>query len=532
MSPPKNAPDLASNQPPPHPPEPSSTPGTATLLQTGGGVNVHAVLHFAGGDATPDPSQSQKRRVSADHGSSFSQTPSRSIAMQSILNPLDVSIEPRSRHGSREPFESPRSAPASPSSNIRPPVDTLLPFDQPGLSPRTQTGSIFIPRSPGRAASLGGRFNSVPGTMNVTQSPFVQSPQPQTFSTEHTGRIIPESFTGAGSNRFQYGGGGGRMRSVSFFAEHRSAHVGSRPHSQDTSPSTPQSTYSPFSQTPPSSRPHYAQQPPPHPPPPFPHTLPPPAGRPVGESSRPLLLSEGASTHPSEIGYQQPPPKNPLDSGSTLIPVSIDLESGSRKADSKRKKNSEASKKFRERKKAGEAEQQHRLERQADEIKFLKEERDFYLAERDFFRDLYGRNPGFSAQSRPPSPRLRRRPPEAQSQAQQEQDLLQGENRENYGRNVRPRIGSAPSSLSSHGTTTGSFQHVSPFPPASHTRPQYPVNYAPSWTAPRGAPVPSASHPQPLPHPAATQAPPSHHLPPGYSYHPREGPLPPRSQSS
>ncbi|KKZ64016.1 hypothetical protein EMCG_01677 [[Emmonsia] crescens] len=210
--------------------------------------------------------------------------------------------------------------------------------------------------------------------------------------------------------------------------------------------------------------------------------------------------------------------------------MTIDLESGSRKADHKRKKNNDASKKFRERKKAGEIEQQQRLERQAEEIKRLTEERDFYRGERDFFRDMCARDPGFNMPARPLSPRLRPRPPEAPPQIQQVQDPRSGENRENYGRNVRPRLGSAPGSLASH----ASLHSVSPFPTPVCTQPQNPPNRIPAWTAPRGGPpyIPSAPN-QPA-HLLVTQTPPpqlpqaNQPLPPVKSY-PREGPLPPLS---
>lgn len=540
MSPQNNAQNPNPDQLPQHHPDPSSAPRTATSSQTqarenvdGSTANRSVIDH-----ATSDSSQPQRSPAPADHASASSQAPLRSISMHAILNPEDRPVEPKSRNSSREPFESP-SASASPSTHprgtpspaLRTPLDSLLPFDRSGLSPRTQTRHILTPRSPGVTASSSGRPNPVPGTINVTQFPFLQSPQSQTFHPEQVMRMVPDAVAGT-AGRFNYGS---RIRSSSLFAEHRHTHVGSRPHSQDTSPSTPQSTYSPFNQTPPSTRPSYAQLPLSHHPPPFPHTLPPPSRRPVGELNRPGPVSDGGSAHPGETGFQQlPPPKIPVEPGPTLIPMIVDLESGSRKADDKRKKNSDASKKFRERKKAGEIEQQQRLERQAEEIKRLTEERDFYRDERDFFREMCTRNPGFNMPVRPLSPRLRPRPPEAPPQTQQAQAPRSSENRENYGRNVRPRLGSAPGSLASH----ASLHSVARFPPPARTQPPNPPNHIPPWTASRGVSYTPSTPTQPalLPSPA-TQAPPtqppqpSHPLPPTHSYSPSEETLHPQSQA-
>lgn len=525
MSPPqKDAQDPAPDEPPQHPSSDART-GTPLKTQTGESAHDRTTSRSVIEHATPDSSQPQRSPVPTDHVSS-SQTPLRSITMHAILNPEDKPVEPRSRHSSREPLESPPTSISpsthprgTPSPALQPPLEPSIAFERPGLSPRTQSRHILAPRSPGGTTSLVGRPNPVPGTINVTQSPFLQSPQSQTFFHEHLTRMNPDAVA-ATVGRFNYSG---RIRSSSLFAEHRQAHIGSRPHSQDTSPSTPQSTYSPFNQTPPSTRPNYVQLPASHPPP-FPHTLPPPTRRPVGELNRPVLSSEGGCSHPGEAGFQQlPPPKVPLEPGPTLIPMTVDLESGSRKADDKRKKNSDASKKFRERKKQGEVEQQQRLERQAEEIRRLTEEKDFYRVERDFFRDICARNPGFNIPARPLSPRLRPRPPEAPPQTQQVQGSRQGENRENYGRNVRPRLGSAPGSLTSH----ASFQSVAPFPPARAAH--NPSSCIQPWAASRGGPpyVPPAPNPPALAQAPQSQPPQTNYpLPPVHSYPPREGLLP------
>lgn len=105
---------------------------------------------------------------------------------------------------------------------------------------------------------------------------------------------------------------------------------------------------------------------------------------------------------------------NVLHMGPTLgmIPCTIDVDSGSLKAAEKRRKNSCALKRFRQRKKAGEMEQKLKLETQAQEIRFLIEERDYYRTERNFYRDLINRvSDRAKIPPRPLSPRHRQLPP-------------------------------------------------------------------------------------------------------------------------
>ncbi|KAI7971760.1 hypothetical protein EIK77_005445 [Talaromyces pinophilus] len=94
--------------------------------------------------------------------------------------------------------------------------------------------------------------------------------------------------------------------------------------------------------------------------------------------------------------------------GGPMIPVTIDLKSGSRSQAEKRKANSDASRRFRNRKK-NEAALEQRISQLNEQLKFLTEERDFYRNERDHFRDTLGEHIGVAQMPpRPASPARRR----------------------------------------------------------------------------------------------------------------------------
>lgn len=68
-----------------------------------------------------------------------------------------------------------------------------------------------------------------------------------------------------------------------------------------------------------------------------------------------------------------------------MIPVYTDLKSGSRSQALKRKANSDASRRFRNRKK-NEMVMENKISEQAEQLRWMTEERDFYLSERNFWR--------------------------------------------------------------------------------------------------------------------------------------------------
>lgn len=478
------------------------------------------------------------------------------LAVQSILNPSDTAAE-SSHQTSWEPRQSPASATtASPTG--RPPSSSspiIPPPPRPGLQSPSDGPYATVPRPPvarprltpkspaARAASFGARGLSQ-GTIPAAQVPFLGPPQPDLYPGErHRASIGSGVGVSAAPGPFHYGGSPVSGTLVSPEQQLYTGPPGSRPHYQgDLSPSTPHSAYSPFGQMSPSSAQGYlthvppTQPPPPPPPPPplqpYPHAPPfPQANRPAGEPGGPYFPPEGGGAATPGAGGQ------PL----SMFPVAVDMVSGSRKADTRRKKNRSASKSSRQRQKAA-AEQKREEEMQAlvGEKDHMREERDFYRAERDFFRnELFSRVTVSNAQiQRPPSPRHRH-----QHQIPEEGGGggRPGETEES-GRNVRPRIGPAPGPGRGRGRGRGmgAGPTIIPQPPLPATY-QLSSAYMPTPASPY-YPAPPAEtpweHPStrahsapsivPQPHPQPTTHPPPPPAPPAPT---QEQPLPPRSQS-
>lgn len=94
--------------------------------------------------------------------------------------------------------------------------------------------------------------------------------------------------------------------------------------------------------------------------------------------------------------------------GPMVVPVNVDYQQASRLADEKRKRNAGASARFRARRKEKEREANSTISGLQQELQDLMDEREFYLRERNFFRDLLARsNPG-PLPVRPHSPQARR----------------------------------------------------------------------------------------------------------------------------
>ncbi|KAE8335093.1 hypothetical protein BDV24DRAFT_169565 [Aspergillus arachidicola] len=183
------------------------------------------------------------------------------------------------------------------------------------------------------------------------------------------------------------------------------------PSSQETSPTTPISTFSQFRRSSPAAT-----------------TAPGPQPAPSDMHSTPHKMMKLVSRLPSVVAghnhlNEEPvvlpgsQPENPPDPG--MIPCILDLKSGSSSQAEKRKANSDASRRFRNRKRnelqmeqkitAQQDEirkQTEALQRQAQEIRALIQERDFYRSERDFYREHVSRLvPSSQIPARPASPR-------------------------------------------------------------------------------------------------------------------------------
>jgi hypothetical protein len=119
-----------------------------------------------------------------------------------------------------------------------------------------------------------------------------------------------------------------------------------------------------------------------------------------------------AMGHGPHEGYQQGGASYQMtldtDQGPMNIPVELDLQQASKVADEKRKRNAGASARFRARRKEKEKEASQTISGLQQELRDLIEERDHYLTERNYFRDLAARQ-GAHILQRPPSPQHRRR---------------------------------------------------------------------------------------------------------------------------
>ncbi|KEF50934.1 uncharacterized protein A1O9_13014 [Exophiala aquamarina CBS 119918] len=79
------------------------------------------------------------------------------------------------------------------------------------------------------------------------------------------------------------------------------------------------------------------------------------------------------------------------DQGPMLVPVQLDLQQASKAADEKRKRNAGASARFRERRKEKEKQASFTISGLQAELRGVIEQRDFYLAQRNYFCDLISR---------------------------------------------------------------------------------------------------------------------------------------------
>ena len=185
--------------------------------------------------------------------------------------------------------------------------------------------------------------------------------------------------------------------------------------SQSDSPSTTYSSYSQFSHTPPVPLPNLSG----HPSSSagyFPSTYTVTGGGGGGlaggypssethakEAFSPRTTSLGPNTyHLMTLNTEQGP-----------IQVPVDVQAASKVADEKRKRNATASHRFRQRRKEKERETSQNIAKLEHEARELREEKEFYRMERDFFRSVVKSMPGQPPIGpRPTSPRLLRLAPQ------------------------------------------------------------------------------------------------------------------------
>ena len=227
-------------------------------------------------------------------------------------------------------------------------------------------------------------------------------------------------------------------------------------------------------------------------PPPFPPTLPSPFS---GHGLPPQHHSNPHPDMPSEIGSRTRQMYLETAQGRIGIEVEVDTQAASRMADEKRRRNAGASARFRQRRKEKEREASQTISALENEIKTLGDERDFYIAERNYFRDLASRYT--QVPPRPVSPRQRHSSlgePSSSWQVSQNPDV--------QGRNTRRRTSLQPGSMSTlpsvpiGGPSSQTLPPPSQLPPGANPPYQPPAPYSPSRSglsagSPSTMPMPS-----------------------------------------
>ncbi|KAJ5659378.1 hypothetical protein N7507_005829 [Penicillium longicatenatum] len=333
-------------------------------------------------------------------------TSSRAIGVHSILNPPAQTMEAA---GSRDLRSLSGTASPRPRKGSSPAPRSMHSLQQP-LSPRSIGRPGINPGSPSARFVGGGRS----GQSSVTHSPLVPN-EPLGMRQTPTSPPLPldsalRPITSLPGTQPPVTAS---LHSTPSLHSRRTS-AGPAPltnrASQETSPTTPHSTYNHLGRgspaitmaSIPASVAQYAAVPAPY------MTMEAMArGAPATAGPRSLVEDTGARV-------ASPVPGTP---GSTtsiggLIPCVMDLKSGSSSQAEKRKANSDASRRFRNRKR-NEVQleqrlsaQQDEIRRQSEEIRALIHQRDYYRAERDFFREQVGRSTSLSSlPPRPPSPR-------------------------------------------------------------------------------------------------------------------------------
>lgn len=383
----------------------SSRPSTASAVRTdphGGQSGPPSARPYVESSAT-----GAGRRHSAE---STVQTPSRAFGVQSILNP-QADSEDRDSGNIRLPpppamsISTQMSLPGpvgSPRSRKR--TDQRSPVRDHDYPPSARTGRrVLTPKSPAnRAASLGARRNpSFHSTIQPLQhisgaSGRRYTAEPGPYRSSEIPPLPPLSIA-TGGHPAVYGSLDSRQP--------RSAHPAESTPRTETIV-TPQTEHSAGSQTP------YRKID--HSPPMYRYGLGGSINQPPGALRVLPAGGTGGYGHETHVhgpheGYQMGQSSYQMtldtDQGPMVVPVELDLQQASKVADEKRKRNAGASARFRARRKEKEKEASTTISGLQGELRDLIEERDFYLTERNFFRDLASRHiPASQLPPRPQSP--------------------------------------------------------------------------------------------------------------------------------
>ncbi|PLN77011.1 hypothetical protein BDW42DRAFT_12340 [Aspergillus taichungensis] len=325
-----------------------------------------------------------------------------SIGVDSILNPpskAGPASSPETRGDPMAPAGSShhRRLPSSPS--VRLPSPALPPAKRLSLSPGSH--QMIHPVSPSaRFVNAAGPY---PRKTSAPQSPLAQESRPGYMGAPGSPMVMDPAVASSTSVPGPPGPMPVSVQSTPTFHSRRtSANLTPNPTSQETSPTTPVSTFSHFGR----ASPALAGLPPPH----LPSGL---------ATSVPYATMESVSRLPPVLAGPRPGDE-PLAMGATLhadpaeppkIECFLDLKSGSSSQAEKRKANSDASRRFRNRKR-NEMQMEQKIAAQQDEIRALTQDRDYYRAERDFYREHVHRliPAGQPLPTRPASPQRFRAP--------------------------------------------------------------------------------------------------------------------------
>jgi hypothetical protein len=334
---------------------------------------------------------------------------SRPIGVHAILNHPQATADLSAL--AREPVSLPGPS-SSPRPQGTPPIRSGYAMASQPLSPKSHPRPLMNPASPSARFVGSGRAS---GQSSVAQSPLVpheplMGPRVPVTSSPlplETGLRPIEPLTGTQPPLTSL------HSTTSLHSRQTSAGRGplTNPNSQETSPSTPHSTFSPYGRASPAvasislaqSAASYATA---------------PSYMTVDPLARPIPATKGPRRQPEPAPTRAGTPQgSPLPLG--MIPCLLDMRSGSSSQAEKRKANSDASRRFRNRKRnemqleqrlnAQQEEIQRNVEtvrRQSEELRSLVQQRDHYRSERDFYRDHLGRTMSLSAlPPRPSSPR-------------------------------------------------------------------------------------------------------------------------------
>lgn len=381
-----------------HPTGSSSRPGTAGI------TNPEASNVYA---SVPPVGPRNPQRPQYDYTQTTTGTPtqpqSRGFGVHSILNPSSEPIQ-------QSPVATPQ-LPAAAAGQTSLPPPTASPRSrkraEPSSPTRTQHGApsassgrrVLTPKSPAtRVASIGGRGTSAYHATGPSLQTLI-GPEPRIYMAEPGTADIPSLPPISNTARSALPGIPGPD---TWQNQGRPQHFGpSIATTQTASPSTSHTSQSQPDQASPAFR--YGQ---------MPATQAGQAtfrqqqiGIPMGYSGEQGPRGPLESYQVGQPAYQM---TLETDQGPMVVPVELDLQQASKTADEKRKRNAGASARFRQRRKEKEKEASHTIASLQQDLRELREERDFYRNERNFIREFATRQVGLQLPPRPPSPHFHR----------------------------------------------------------------------------------------------------------------------------